>query len=36
MQKLYSKMAEILNISADKISNAMDQARQELQTTTTK
>jgi hypothetical protein len=36
MQKLYSKMAEILNISADKISSAMDQARQELQPTTTK
>jgi hypothetical protein len=31
MQKLYSKMAEILNISADKITSAMDQARQELQ-----
>jgi hypothetical protein len=30
MQKVYSKMAEILNISADKISGAMDQARQEL------
>ena len=36
MQKLYSKMSEILGISADKISSAMDQARQELQTTTTK
>jgi hypothetical protein len=36
MQKLYSKMAEILNISADKISSAMDQARQEMQPTTTK
>ena len=34
MQKVYSKMAEILNISADKISSAMDQARQELQTET--
>jgi hypothetical protein len=32
-QKLYSKMAEILSISADKISSAMDQARQELQST---
>jgi len=32
MQKVYSKMSEILNISADKISSAMDQARQELQT----
>ena len=30
-QKLYSKMAEILSISADKIASAMDQARQELQ-----
>jgi hypothetical protein len=36
MQKLYSKMAEILGISADKISSAMDQARQEMQPTTTK
>lgn len=33
MLKIYSKMADILNISADKISSAMDQARQELQTT---
>ena len=32
MLKVYSKMADILNISADKISSAMDQARQELQT----
>jgi hypothetical protein len=36
MQKLYSKMSEILGISADKISSAMDQARQEMQPTTTK
>jgi len=34
MQKVYSKMSEILNMSADKISSAMDQARQELQTGT--
>lgn len=30
-QKFYSKMAEILSISADKIAGAMEQARQELQ-----
>lgn len=30
MLKVYSKMAELLSISADKISSAMDQARQEL------
>ncbi len=36
MQKVYSKMAEILNISADKISSAMEQARQEMQSGTLK
>jgi hypothetical protein len=36
MQKVYSKMSQILNIAADKISSAMDQARQELQTGTSR